>query len=402
MLRNTSLLICAAAVLFVSFSRGAAAADDTPGIVQEKPAEGRFVAIDGGYMVPYTATIPGTKATYEMVPIPGGTFTIGSPEDEADRGDDEGPQVTIEVEPFWMSKYEVTWSEYKPFMQLTDAFALFEKHEMRAITDDNKSDVITSPSNLYDASFTFGQGEDPRQPAITMTQYAAKQYTKWLSKLTGQFYRLPSEAEWEYAARAGTKTAFSFGDDVDELDDYGWHYDNADDTTHKVGEKKPNPWGLYDMHGNVKEWTLDFYAEDWYGQHEGKTVQAADFINWPTELYPRVLRGGSWDTDPDRLRSAAREQSDDESWKEYDPNVPKSPWWFASDYSQDVGMRIIRPLKAPETTEGKEKYWKADIDTIQQITDKRIDQEGRGKRGLADEKLPAAIEEVRAKEEAGR
>lgn len=397
-----TFLFTVSALLLSPYACGQASASDTPGIVKEKPAEGRFVEIDGGYMVPYAEKIPGTDASFEMVPIPGGTFTIGSPEDEADRSDDEGPQVKVEVPPFWMSKYEVTWGEYKPFMALTDTFVQFDKYKMRQISPDNAVDVITSPSNLYDPSFTFDQGEDPRQPAITMTQFAAKQYTKWLSKLTGEFYRLPSEAEWEYAARAGTTTAFSFGDDIDDIDDYGWHYDNADDTTQKVGEKKPNPWGLYDMHGNVEEWTLDFYDEEWYSNFEGKTVQAADFINWPKELYPRVLRGGSWDDDPDRLRSAARSQSDDENWKEYDPNVPKSPWWYASDYSQDVGMRIIRPLTAPEPGEGQEKFWKADIKSIQQIADKRIDEEGRGERGLADELLPAAIEELRVKRESGQ
>ena len=129
---------------------------------------------------------------------------------------------------------------------------------------------------------------------MTITPYAARQYTKWLSGITGNEYRLPTEAEWEYAARAGTTSAYSFGDDAAELDEYAWIDDNGDTHTHPVGTKQPNPWGLYDMHGNVAEWTLDQYFPDAYAKLGNETVDARATVRWPTKLFPRVIRGGSW------------------------------------------------------------------------------------------------------------
>jgi formylglycine-generating enzyme required for sulfatase activity len=228
-----------------------------------------------------------------------------------------------------------------------------------------------------------------------MSQYAAKQYTKWLSLLTGEFYRLPTEAEWEYACRAGTTTAYSFGDDPALLDEFAWYYDNAEDVTHDVGTKKPNPWGLYDMHGNASEWTLDAFDDGWYGKLAPGPAPRDRAVNWPTELYPRVLRGGSWNMDPPMLRSAARRASHDDDWRGYDPNSPQSPWWFASDESQDVGFRIVRPLEPPPRDEWP-KYWDADLPAIQEVADHRIDNEGRGERGKVDPELPAAISSLKA------
>jgi sulfatase modifying factor 1 len=297
-------------------------APDVIGLVAEKPAEGRFVETDRGFMVPYKMTIPGTDVEFEMVPIPGGKFTMGSPDSEEDRGDDEGPQIEVEMAPFWMSKYELTWSEYKLYMDLVDTFIGFIGYRLRPVTDDNKFDAVSAPSNLYDPSMTFDKGEDPRQPAVTMTAYAAKQYTKWLSKLTGVIHRLPSEAEWEYACRAGTSTAYHFGDDPADLGDHAWYADNSDETTHPVGEKNPNAWDLYDMYGNVAELVLDEYREDAYGELEGKTVAAADAIAWPADYDFRVYRGGSFDEFEDGCRSAVRKATEGDEWKTEDPNEP--------------------------------------------------------------------------------
>jgi len=393
MTRYLSALALSVGIAFLAAGSLANAAD-IPGLVAEQPASGRFVSTDRGYMVPYKATIPGTIATFEMQPIPGGKFKLGSPATEKGRNPEEGPQIEVEVEPFWMSTYEVTWSEYKQYMAMHTLFKRLLGEKLWPTNDANKEWVVTAPSSLYDPTFTFKQGADPQQPAVTMSQFAAKQYTKWLSGLTGQFYRLPTEAEWEYACRAGTSTAYFFGDDPAQLGEYAWHFDNANERTQLVGQKKPSPWGLYDIHGNVGEWCLDQFSKAGYAKFEGQSLPWHAAIAWPTKLYPRVIRGGSWDEDADRLRSAARRGSDDDDWRGEDPNFPQSPWWFTSQPALSVGFRPIRPLHEPATMAERNKFWEADIDQIREDVENRINQEGRGSRGVTSKELPAAIEKL--------
>jgi len=290
-------------------------------------------------MKAYTEVIPGTDLKFDMVPIPGGTFLIGSPEDEEGRRDDEGPQVMVQVDPFWMGKCEVTWDLY-------DFWALGLDIQRRKLMGkeqtqyDVVADALTRPTNAY-TDMTFGMGHDG-YPAICMTQYAAKMFCKWLTLKTGRYYRLPTEAEWEYACRAGTTTAYSFGDDPDDLEDYAWYFDNSEDGYSKVGLKKPNPWGLHDMHGNVCEWTLDQYVPDAYKSLVGNPVRNPFTV--PTTEFPRVVRGGSWDDDPDRLRSAARRGST-RDWKMQDPQIPQSIYYLTD--ALFLGFRVVRPLRKP-------------------------------------------------------
>ena len=366
------------------------------GLTQEKPRQGRFVSTDRGYMSPYTATIPGTDVTFTMTPIPGGTFLLGSPAGEAKRKEDEGPQVSLTIEPFWMSTCEVTWNEYKKYMALRDAFARFEIAGARQLNDARMADAVTAPSKLYDPGVTFESGDDPQQPAVMMTQYAARQYTKWLSKISGQFYRLPSEAEWEYAARAGSRTAYCFGDDPARLDDYAWYYDNSEDRTHRVAGKQPNAWGLHDMHGNVAEWVLDQYSAHGYSALKDKSSAGKSAIQWPSEPFPLVARGGSWELGAEDCRSASRLASDDDAWKEDDPNLPASPWWHTSSPATGVGFRIIRPLAAPADEPQRARYWDANLVEIEEDVQARLSEQS-GALGLVDEALPEAIADLPAR-----
>jgi formylglycine-generating enzyme required for sulfatase activity len=384
---------CAAVLTALACYAGTAIHGAEPGWSETQPSDGRGVKTDGGWMVPYSFIIPSTDVQIEMVPVPGGTFTMGSPESETGRRPDEGPQIKVQVEPFWMGKHEITWAQYKPFMELYEVFKGFESQSLRKVTDVNKADAITAPTRLYDPTFTFEKGENPQQPAVTMTQYAAKQYTKWISLMTRQHYRLPSEAEWEYACRTGSKTAYSFGDDASKLEEYGWFFDNANEVTHPVGQKKPNPWGLYDMHGNVAEWVLDQYFATGYKPPKSQPVKAADAVAWPTVLYPRAVRGGSWDSDPEDCRCASRLPSHDDEWKTFDPNLPLSPWWYTNDPARGVGFRIVRPLQ-PLTAQERERVWEADVDAIRDAVADRLN-EGRGVLGVVDAELPAAVKEFR-------
>ncbi|MEZ6099634.1 MAG: formylglycine-generating enzyme family protein [Pirellulaceae bacterium] len=394
-----SFVLLATATLPCPSAANDSALSPTPGvgIVRERPAEGRCVEVQAGvYMVPYSQTIPGTDVRFEMEPIPGGKFTMGSPDGEEGRDANEGPQVEVAVKPFWMARCETTWAEYKAFMAMAQVFEKFDERQMRKIDDRNMTEAVTVPSKIYDPSFTYASGDEPNLPAVSMSQYSAKQYTKWLSLLTTTVYRLPTEAEWEYACRAGTASKYYFGDDDSQLETHGWYYDIADDRTHDVGEKTPNAWGLHDMLGNVSEWVLDELVADQYEKLHAlpQPVTAEQAIAWPQRLYPRVIRGGSWDDDPVDCRCAARRASQDDEWRSYDPHTPKSPWWFASEAGQTIGFRIVRPYEPPSDFAECSRFWDADLPQIDRDAERRIRKEGRGERGIVDPSLPKAIREL--------
>ncbi|HMC29022.1 MAG TPA: SUMF1/EgtB/PvdO family nonheme iron enzyme, partial [Verrucomicrobiae bacterium] len=303
-------------------------------------------------MKPYTNIIPGTQVSYAMVPIRGGEFTMGSPSNEPGRQPDESPQHKVRISPFWMEQCEVTWNEFELFM-FPDEERKFKDSIATDSYVDKVSDAVSRPTKPY-VEMSFGMGKDG-YPAISMTQHAANKYCQWLSSKTGHFYRLPTEAEWEYACRAGTTTAYSFGDDASQIGDYAWYKKNSDFKYQKVGRKKPNPWGLYDMHGNVTEWCLDQY-EPSYEKFLGSI--ANDPWVKATAPYPHAVRGGSWDDAPEMLRSSAR-RSSDKSWKQQDPQLPKSIWYHTD--AQFLGFRIVRPLKVPGPEE-LSKYWTSGVE----------------------------------------
>jgi formylglycine-generating enzyme required for sulfatase activity len=304
-------------------------------------------------MKPYAELIEHTSEKIEMIPIKGGKFVMGSPASEAGRNKDEGPQHEVEVDPFWMAKYETMWDAYEVWSADLDILKR-KLAETEPNTRDKLADPyqITMPTKPY-TDMTFGMGKRGF-PAICMTQHSARVYCQWLSAKTGRYYRLPTEAEWEYACRAGTKTAYSFGDDPEKLGDYAWFTGNSDDKYHKVGTKKPNPWGLYDMHGNVAEWVLDFHDEKFYATDAARLKNP---LAIPLKEYPRVVRGGSWDDDPEVCRSAARVGSTDE-WKQQDPQIPQSIWYFTD--ALHVGFRIVRPLVEPSDEEKAAKWDKSE------------------------------------------
>jgi formylglycine-generating enzyme required for sulfatase activity len=327
----------AAAVLALGFARLAAATTQEP-----SPAP-------SAELRPYVEAVPGTEVKFEMVPIPGGEFVMGSPAQETKRSDDEGPQHLVKIAPFWMGKFEVTWDEYDQF-----AFSLDLKKKKRDGVDPSsqaesemKADAITRPTPPY-ADETFGFGRKG-QPVICITHHAAMEYTRWLSAKVGKTYRLPTEAEWEYACRAGTKSAYSFGDDPGQIGDFAWYVENAE-KPQPIGKKKPNPWGLYDMHGNVAEWCLDHYLTDFYKTIAATNAPALGPIVLPdAKEYSYVARGGSWDDDPDRLRSASRRASNPE-WSVQDPQRPQSIWWHTD--ATFVGFRLVRAASEQENLKG--------------------------------------------------
>lgn len=322
------------------------------------------LAADAEAMRAYDERVPGTDVVIPMTPIPGGRFTLGSPDDEPDRGDDEGPTVDVDISPFWMATTETTWDAYHVFMLRLDVEARAAGRGEEA-PQDAWADAVSRPTPPY-VPMDFEMGVDG-YPAISMTQFAARTFTKWLSMKTGRFYRLPTEAEWEYACRAGTSTRWSFGDDEADLDAHAWYRGNSDGRYQPVGTKAPNPWGLHDMHGNVSEWVLDGHGKSTYERWDERLEGVVDPIEWPTREYPRVVRGGSWDDDPRRLRSAARRRSLS-SWKARDPQIPKSIWYHTN--APFLGFRVVRPLVEPSAEE-KARAWDADVSFVREIEEEQ-------------------------------
>ncbi|MBX3733363.1 MAG: SUMF1/EgtB/PvdO family nonheme iron enzyme [Verrucomicrobiae bacterium] len=304
------------------------------------------------------------SVTFEMVAIPGGEFEMGSDSDTPGHQPDESPRRRVRVDPFWMGRNEVTWNEYELFQfpslekganvstERVNRELLLMMEFARPPDGGNpytgrEADAVSRPTTPY-VEMSFGMGKDGF-PAISMTHYAALMYCRWLSAKTGHFYRLATEAEWEYAARAGTSTTYFWGDDPDQAGEYAWFFDNADGKYQKVGQKKPNPFGLHDMLGNVAEWVTDGYKADAYSLLPPDNPVLFGFAE-----YPHVARGGSWDDDLEKLRCAAR-QASDSGWKMRDPQLPKSRWYLTD--AQFLGWRVVRPLKVPETPAELARWW---------------------------------------------
>jgi len=292
----------------------------------------------------FTETVTGgkaaKKASFEMILIPGGKFTMGTPDGEAKRRPDEGPAREVEIKPFYLAVTEVTLDVFSLYYQET-ATSLPRADAIKKSAEREKVDGISCPTTVYADYLDMHWGYEGR-PAIGVSWRNAANFCKWLALKTGKPYRLPTEAEWEYACRAGTKTAYSFGDDAAKLGDYAWFKDNSEvdneDRTHPVAKKLPNPWGLYDMHGNVKEWVTDVYRANAYAA--GAAEGPAD----PKMDDPHVARGGSYVDDAEELRSGSRQFQED-WWRFEDPQTPKSIWWLPK--RAFIGLRVACPADKP-------------------------------------------------------
>jgi len=289
----------------------------------------------------YTETITtktGDRISFEMVLIPAGTFKMGSPPSEAKRRDDEGPQHEVKLDAFYMCTTETTIELFLAYYRET----VTQKEDALAAEDAASKagvDAITGPTPVFgDVTMEY----DKNHPAIAMTWHNANTFCKWLAKKTGKQYRLPTEAEWEYACRAGSSTAYDFGDAPEpaKLVNVAWYKLNAGHETHPVGTRKPNAFGLYDMRGNVYEWVADFYSPTAYAE-AAKTSPAVN-PRGPKTGKVHVARGGSYNSPAEGLRSAAR-WYEQEWWRAGDPQIPKSRWWLPE--IDVIGFRVARSLK---------------------------------------------------------
>ena len=289
----------------------------------------------------YTDTITSKndeEISFDMVLVPGGTFDMGSPEGESGRKDDEGPQHKVRISPFYLCTTEITLELFMAYYQETMSakkdFFEVEQEKDKQIKD---TDAITGPTPVY-GDLTMGYNK--KHPAMGMTWYNATNFCRWLSQKTGNKYRLPTEAEWEYACRAGTTNALGCSDNQKQLADFATYEANSNDETSEVAKKKPNKWGLYDMQGNVREWVFDFYSPDSYKNAAEKSPAVNP--RGPANGKIHVSRGGDYSSSVEELRCAAR-AFEEEWWRSGDPQIPKSKWWLPEmDF---IGFRIAASIE---------------------------------------------------------
>ncbi len=242
------------------------------------------VSLSGLFLLPScmageTPTTVVTPTGMEMIRLPGGTFLMG----DTKGADDEKPVRRIRLDAFLMDRTEVTQKSYRAITGKNPSRFKGEGHPVQQVS---WVDAIR-----YCNLRSLREGLTPCYDEKTLE-----------CNFDANGYRLPTEAEWEYACRAGTVTKFSFGDNESRLAKYGWYKENAGKTTHPVATKAANPWGLFDMHGNVEEWCHDYYSETAYQTGEAEAVNPRG----PPRGEKRVLRGGSWSRSADGCRSAVR------------------------------------------------------------------------------------------------
>lgn len=316
--------------------------DKEPEIIYDEPAP-----VSSFYS--FTEYIPGSSVSFEMIAVPGGEYIMGSPENEPFREKDEGPQVKVTISEFFMGKVEVTWDEYLAFYAQTSSEGRTTDTEgSRARSDADAISGATPPYGQPDQNWGMGD-----RPVISITHHAAENYCKWLSQVTGKTYRLPTEAEWEYACRAGTQTPYFFeGDpkdfqrtgflsgirknDTSKINTFVIYHGNSPAKTQEPDAVKPNPFGLNNMLGNVAEFCSDWYSAEAYSIYPESGI--AD-PSGPTSGEERVIRGGSFRDQAGNLRSAARDHTKTDQWLRTDPQIPKSKWWYSDCYH--VGFRVV-------------------------------------------------------------
>jgi formylglycine-generating enzyme required for sulfatase activity/nitrate/TMAO reductase-like tetraheme cytochrome c subunit len=297
----------------------------------------------------YTEYLPGSSVSFEMIAVSGGEFMMGSPEDEPFRKVDEGPQVNVRVSPFFMGEVEVTWDEYMVFYAQTSAEG--RSTDTEGIRSGSSIDAISGATPPYgQPDQNWGMG---KRPVISITHHAAETYCRWLSLVTGKKYRLPTEAEWEYACRAGSESPYFFDgnpkdfqrsgilsalrkNDTTNINTFVIYQGNSPTKTQEPSMVKANPFGLKNMPGNVAEFCSDWYSEDTYSMYPATGVSNP---SGPPTGEEKVIRGGSFRDRAGRLRSAARDHTRTEQWLRTDPQIPKSKWWYSDCYH--VGFRVV-------------------------------------------------------------
>ena len=299
----------------------------------------------------FTEQIPKSSVSFNMIAVPGGKFNMGSPEKEPFRKEDEGPVKEVEISSFFMAEIEVSWNEYLAFYSQTAREGRSTDTEGIRNSATAETDAIsgaTPPYGQPDQGWGMGQ-----RPAISFSFHAAETYCRWLSSVTGKTYRLPTEAEWEFACRAGTESPYFFPGDPRKYEKTGLKAriskndtaiinsfvifkGNSPAKTQTPDRVQANPFGLKNMTGNVAEFCSDWYQADAYSKYPDGLIKDP---KGPAEGTEHVIRGGSFMSSADVLRSASRDFTRTEAWLKTDPQIPKSIWWYSDCFH--VGFRVV-------------------------------------------------------------
>jgi len=300
----------------------------------------RAVPVDRGNVVTTRAVadqrgevewITFTKITFQMVRLDGGEVLLGSPAGEAMRSESEGPAVVVKVRPFRMGRTEVTWELFK----LWRAGELASREYPGRDPREKEAMALRRPTSPYYDPYSEHGHDDPQRPVGFITPYCAQEFCKWLSVRTGRLYRLPTEAEWVYAARAGSNEAFSWREG--KAEEYAWFgNERVGSRSHRVGEKQANAWGLYDMAGNVAEWVVDGWSDDLSWAAKGDRVNP-----WFKPGQFGVAKGGAWSSNRADLRPAARLRVDASGDDHHFHDV----WWRTSKGLPEIGFRVVSPVE---------------------------------------------------------
>jgi formylglycine-generating enzyme required for sulfatase activity len=323
-----------------------------PGLNASTPADTNLffkTATEIHSFADFTEQIPGTAVSFKMIALQGGSFRMGSPEKESFRQSDESPIREVTLSPFFMAEIETSWEQYWAFYANTMSEGRTPPETIYANNSRPDVDAISGPTPPFGfPDQGWGSG---KRPAITMTHYAAETFCQWLSKKTGKKYRLPTEAEWEYAARAGTETPYFFAGDPAKFSDQGFwrkffdastdsissyviYAKNSKNKTQEPSMVKANPWGLKNMLGNVMEYCADKYDPQAYakGEQNRHNPLCTEGEEW-------VVRGGNYASDASALRAATRDHTHHEAWLKTDPQQPKSIWWYSD--IRGIGFRVV-------------------------------------------------------------
>lgn len=341
-----------------------------------KPDSGPYVKSDRGYLIPYEERVPGTNQSIRMIPVPGGTVTLQPPSESPNQARAEGTNLakpmTVTVAPFWISEAEITMEQFMPYRRLYYQIKKAQWRGDRQPIEFGDVDGISAPSDVYAPDVHFQFAGKPNSPVLSASQFAARQYTKWLSRKVDAEYCLPMRSQWQHACHAkiqakenhrvggqehGREEEGDSREAAHELEQHAVYADNSLSTsTLLVKTKRPNAWGLFDMRGNAAEWVIEDTLP--FGLRNG-----------------HVAMGGHFESTADDCQCDSMIRSTDVWWDE-DPDFPRSPWWMTSDEGLMTSFRIVSPLVALSDEE-KRRAWEPDSKSLSDDLRLRL-REGRG------------------------